>query len=124
VAIKSSIYDLEFFRRKREAKLEEIDRARILREEQLKKSLLDPIYHYLLDNKYYDKLGKTCVELGLLVDRSQKEDLVRILKHTEFSSVTVRIVEDDPDLVKCYSYPLLVKIVPKTGNTSGETVIE
>lgn len=90
------------YRDKLEASLGKESKERIAREERLKEELFTLAYKSL---KEPIMLGDTLVEADkvvLSVSREMESELLSIKKHKEFVDYTIRILECDRDLLKCF----------------------
>lgn len=104
----------ELYKRKLNRKLEQEFREKVKREELVKDLLMSQIHLQLTQNEEMGKRGLVCSEATIVIDRKQEKALREVVKHKEFISYNIKILDCHPDLLRSYAeIPLLVKVTTK-----------
>lgn len=95
-------------------RLEKEYSAKVEEEEKVKEVLLTFAYKQLVLNETMKELGLTCVKIEVTLERSLESTVREVIKHKEFISNNLRILECDPDVLLSFSdVPLIVEISSK-----------
>lgn len=119
VAFIKSYEKTDMYTRKKERMLEQENKLRIQREESLKEEILTSAFMELKHNKTLSRRNLVCKRAELVVDREMQAELEEILKHKEFSTFNIKVINPTNDLGKSYDIPILLQVSEKS--LGGET---
>jgi len=83
-------------------------------DEQLKETILAYVHAELNRNTSLAQHDTKCTEIVLSVNAKYKDSLGRIMKHKDFISFNLELIEESSDMRKAFSnMPILIKISKK-----------
>lgn len=80
----------------------------------VKESILSYLYSELVQNRELSKKNQKCKEVVLEIPYEYYENVCRVLKHKDFNSYDISLVEENKDLRRAFSdMPFLIKAKSK-----------
>lgn len=113
-SIRISFRNTKMAKNRRQREIENAYRKSVEEEDGLKSVLLQRIYNELVRNNFLGKKGLHTKDITLAVDARMEDVLRRIIKHKDFVSYDIVILEPNPDVKKCFlDTPILVNVRKK-----------